>query len=181
MRYATRIVALSIVALLLFLVGALAVQTWLNRQHSQIQAEAIAAKRVQFDAAAQLTADRPDRWSPPHLNAIGEVIQAHVQRFSSDMPRPPAGIIRLLQPIPGMAEGGVAIDFEMPHVARLSLLHGRTWGLLLVGCLAVMVLFIMLALATARRVNTETRTPWPATKTEMGSLEPLARASAAQG
>jgi hypothetical protein len=53
MRFVVRIVALSLVALLLFLAGAVLVRSWLQRQHAQIQAEAIETKRTQFNATSE--------------------------------------------------------------------------------------------------------------------------------
>lgn len=181
MRFAVRIVALSLVALLLFLAGALLVRSWLQRQHAQIQAEAIATKRSQFMAAADLTALRPDRWSESHLAEIGRVIDARVRRESAGLPVPGSGVIRVSQAIPGEEAGRVAIDFELPRFARLSLLHSRTWGLLLVGSLTLMLVFISTGLVLARRGSSDTRTPWSNVKAEMSSLEQLARTSVAQG
>jgi len=180
MRFAVRIVALSVVALLLFLAGALLVRSWLQRQHAQIQAEAIAAKQKQFFTAATLTSSRTDRWSEAHLAEIGHVIDARIQRETSTLPTPKPGVIRLTQVLPDESAGTVIIDFELPHFARLSLLHSRTWGMLLVGSLTLMFVFVSLGLLFTRRTSSDTRTPWSNTKAEMKSLEQLARTSVAQ-
>lgn len=182
MRFVVRIVALSLVALLLFLAGAVLVRSWLQRQHAQIQAEAIETKRTQFNAAVALTLQRADRDSPTYWDAIGRMIDARVRPATAALPPPPAGVIRLIQDLPDKSGAKAAIDFALPRFARLSLLHGRTWGLLLVGSLTLMLIFISLGLVFTRRTGTgDTRTPWSSARAEMSSLEQLARTSVAQG
>lgn len=181
MRHTVRLVALSALLLLLFLAAALLAQTWLQRQNTRAQADAIEAKRKQFLAAANLTASQPDRWSPEHLRVIGELIDAKVMLGTAAQTGTANGKIRFVQPLPD-SSGAITIEFNLPHLARLSLLHGRTWGILLVGALALMFVFVSLGLILGRRGGAaDTRQPWPSAKAEMNSLEQLARTSVARG
>lgn len=182
MRYAARLIASFALVLVLFLAGILWAQSWLRRQHAHIQAEAMAAKRRQFAAAANLTADRVDRGSNAHLDAIGRVIGANVQRDSTPTPITKDGLLRITETIPGTNGEIVFIEFPLPQVARLGLLHGRTWIVLLVGSLTLLLLLVGVALLIYRRYSGgDTRTPWSLIRTEMSGLEQLARTSAAQG
>ena len=76
----------------------------------------------------------------------------------------------------------VAVAFALPPLLRLPLIHFRAWAFLLVLALAIMLLFVGLGTLWPRQIGpaSESRTPWRVTKREMGSLEQLAKVSAAQ-
>lgn len=179
-----RLTVLSVLLLLSFLAAAAVAQSWLQRQHSRIQSEALETKQRQFQAALEFTADLPAQWSPAHLDAIGRLIDAKLQFAGPSQIPPRPGHLLFLHDLPATAAeppDRVAVEFEVPRMARLSLLHGRTWVLLLIVALSMMLLFVSVGLLLARRIgNPDTRTPWSAAKADMSSLERLARTSIAQ-
>lgn len=175
-----RVFALSRLVLLLFLAAAVLAQGWLHRQHERVQAEAVETKRRQLAAAVEATAHRPDQWSPAHLATLGQLIDATFHPESAKPTAPARGKVHFSQNLPNPAGAPYVVEFILPQMARLSLLHGRTWGVLLVSSIAVMLLVVGIGVLPGRR-TADTRTPWSNARAEINSLEQLARTSVAQG
>jgi signal transduction histidine kinase len=177
-----RLITLSLVLLLLFLAAALGAQSWLQKQHARLQTEAVAAKQRQLDSALELTATLPDQFSSEHLQAIGRLIDAHLELVDDSSRRAQTGFIGFTKTVTGATAGRyLLVQFETPQLARLSLLHGRTWVFLLIAALSLMLAFGSAGLLLARRQGSaDTGTPWSAAKADMNSLAQLARTSIAQ-
>lgn len=182
-----RLLGFSALLLALFLGAALLAQRWLQQQHAVLETEALAARRTQFLAAAEITGGAAAPWTDARLAAIGRMIDATVA-FAPASGRPdfdPRRELAFAVPLPvpdGTAARVAAVRFHLPPTARLSLLHGRTWIMLLVLALTLMLVFVSVGLAFTRGGRTgDTRSPWAAARAEMGSLEQLARSSIAQG
>lgn len=179
-----RILGLCALLLLLFLAVVLLAQRWLRSQHDQLRDEAIAERRGQFHAAVEATGGAAAAWDEARLDHIGRLINARVNLRG---PRPlPAvdgkRLVVLVEPLPHSNPPAEAvIAFQLPATTRMSLTHGRTWALLLVLALTLMLLFILSALYIGWRQGPETKGNWSAARAEMNSLESLARTSAAQG
>lgn len=178
-----RLSGLFALLLLLFLAAALGAQQWLQRQHARLQAEAIATKHHQLQAAVAITGGSQSAWTAGRLAEIGRLIDARVSlRTGTDQVRA-SNEITFESPLPGSKPQTTAIvAFQLPATARLSLLHGRTWIMLLVVALTLMLLIVAAGLyATRRGGSGDTRTPWAEIRADMSSLEQLARTSVAQG
>uniref|UniRef100_UPI0040495639 hypothetical protein n=2 Tax=Cephaloticoccus sp. TaxID=1985742 RepID=UPI0040495639 len=150
-----RIITLSLVLLLLFLAAALGAQSWLQQQHARLQTQAIAAKQRQLAAALELTRTQADLFSPDQLHLIGRMIDAEIVRVGDAAPvSTPAGYIGFIHTVPGTPSAqNFRVQFETPHLARLSLLHGRTWVFLLIMALALMLVFVSADLFLTRRLG----------------------------
>ncbi len=185
MSHLARLLVLSVVFLLLFLIAALFAQTWMQRQHMRLQAEAITAKRQQFLVAAEFTTRIPNPWSDSHLETIGQIIDAHVQLNTETPISNKPGRVSFSQALPASKETApesVIIEFDLPHIAQLSLIHGRTWGVLLLVALSLMLMFIATGLWFTRRVGgSGSRPPVASFRADMSSWMQLARTSVAQG
>ncbi|MFI5355907.1 MAG: sensor histidine kinase [Opitutales bacterium] len=181
-----RFIGLSVLLLLFFLGAALVAQRWLERQHDLLRAEAILARRSQFLAAAELTAATDPSWSPARLQAIGRLIDARVTLKDAVQTEanPTSGELAFTQDLPESPGNPPAVEirFELPATIRLSLLHGRTWVLLLLVAVTLILIFLTAGLLITRRsASGDTHEPLSAAKAEMSSLERLARTSVAQG
>jgi signal transduction histidine kinase len=185
MSHLARLLVLSVVFLLLFVVTALLAQTWLQRQHIRLQNEAIATKRAQFLAAYRFTGTNTEQWSASHLESIGQIIDAHI-RISRPAPvaSKPGRVVFTEEAISkdGIRFGYVAIEFDLPEIAQLSVIHGRTWGVLLFIAISLLVVFIAAGLWFTRRLGgRDSHTPWSTVKSDMSSWLQLAKTSVAQG
>ncbi|MBX3750396.1 MAG: hypothetical protein KF897_09930 [Opitutaceae bacterium] len=182
-----RLLVLSAVLLGLFLAAVLAAQGWLRRQDERLRAEAVATRRAQLQAAAALLPPAPAAWTERQRAQLADMIEAAVTVLAPGAPAPavPAGQLGFVAELGGSsvtAPDRVAVSFALPPLLRLPLIHHRTWAFLLVLALAIMLLFVALATLGPRQVGAagDSRTPWRASKREMGSLEQLAKVSAAQ-
>lgn len=183
-----RLLVLSAVLLGLFLAAVMVAQGWLRRQDDRLRAEAIATRRAQFQQAAALLPASPAAWTERQRAQLAAAIDAEVTVLApgSVAPAAPAGnlgFVAELASTGAVAPTRVAVSFALPPLLRLPLIHFRTWAFLLVLALAIMLLFIALGTLWPRHIaNTpgDSRAPWRVTKSEMGSLEQLAKVSAAQ-
>lgn len=179
-----RILGLSALLLLLFLVVLLVAQRWLQSQHGRLREEAITERRGQFHAAVEATGGAAAAWDDARFALIGRLINARVYpRGSRPLPAVDANRhVVLIEPLPhATPPAEVVVAFQLPATTRMSLAHGRTWALLLVLVLTLMLLFILAALYSGWRESPESKGNWSAARAEMNSLESLARTSAAQG
>lgn len=179
-----RLLVLSVVLLGLFLAAVLVAQGWLRRQDSRLRAEAVAAKRTQFVHAVAHFPANPATWTEAQQAELGALLAADVTVLppgASGQPVPAGhlGFVAELAVAGASTPAQVAVAFALPPLLRLPMLHHRTWALLLVSGLAIMLLFVAIATLWPRPTGNgqgDTRTPWR----EMGSLEQLAKVSAAQ-
>lgn len=176
-----RLLVLSVALLGLFLAAVLVAQGWLRRQDGRLRAEAVAAQRAQFQqAAAHFPAD-PATWTDAQRDDLGAMLGAQVTVLppGESALRLPAGHLGFIaEPGPSAGFQRVAVTFPLPPLLRIPMLHHRTWALLLVSGLAIMLLFVAIATLWPRptAAGGDTRSPWR----EMGSLAQLAKVSAAQ-
>ncbi len=183
-----RLLGLAVVILLLFLVTAFVAQGWLHREHLRAQHEATETRRQQFQAALQLISPHTLinlRKELPRLNVL---LDASITLQSAELapPEVPNGSIIFREPIPLTGQQPdihAIIAYQLPRAAQLGLLHGRTWGLLLAGALIAVFMFILLGLLFTRRPTTGggSRAPWAMVRSEMNSLEHIAKTSADRG
>jgi signal transduction histidine kinase len=183
-----RLLVMSAVLLGLFLAAVLVAQGWLRRQDDRLRAEAITTRRAQFQQAAALLPASPATWTERQRAQLAGAIDAEVTVLApgSVAPETPAGNLGFVAELAAagtVAPTRVAVSFALPPLLRLPLIHFRTWAFLLVLALAIMLLFIALGTLWPRQIAStagDSRTPWRVTKGEMGSLEQLAKVSAAQ-
>jgi len=183
-----RLVVLSTVLLGLFLAAVLVAQGWFRRQDERLRAASLAAHRAQFHEAASLFPADPAGWSAAQRERLGALLNAAVTVVppGEAAPAVPVGRLGYVAQLNTPGNGPparVAVSFDLPPLLRLPLLHHRTWALLLVSGLAIILLFVGIATLAPRSIGSggDTRTPWRVSRREMGSLEQLARVSAAQG
>lgn len=180
-----RILGLSALLLLLFLAVMLVAQRWLENQHTRLRAEAMTERRSQFHAAVEATGGGAAAWDEVRYERIGRLIHAQVYPRGQAKVAAAGSAARvvMIEPLPaGAPVAEAVISFALPASTRLSLTHGRTWAVLLVLAMTLMLLFIISALYFGWRAQTpEVRGGWSAARAEMNSLESLARTSAAQG
>ncbi|MEO7414440.1 MAG: sensor histidine kinase [Opitutaceae bacterium] len=189
MNSLTRLVGFSVVLLLVFVVAALAAQGWLHRQTNLLRGEVIETRKAQLVAALQLMPRPVERWDDEYRRALGTLVNGTLTVHpdgAAPPQRPASGPASFYfdQKIGETGAPAIArLTFAAPPMSRLLSAHQRiTVGLLLLGGVLVGV-GGFLAILSRRHPSSDpgTRSPWQATRAEMGSLEQLAKTSVAQG
>lgn len=180
-----RLIGYSALLLVVFLATALAAQGWLQHQTDRLRAEAVEAKRLQFQKTLALTVPPGAATDAASLRRVAEAIGATVRPASEPVASPasvPAGAVPLLsfnETLPGLP--AVRITFALPPGSRLLGSQQRlALGLLLLVALIVTVVVLLVILPSRPTAPAGTQTPWHTTRATMGSLEHLAKTSAAQ-
>lgn len=188
MHSLTRLIGYSLLLLLVFLAAAVGAQSWLRQQTARLRAEAIEARRLQFDAVLTVLNRPVEQWDEAYQRQLGDMIGGTVSLQHGEIVLPekdPAllyverGFIRA-DKTPSI----IRVAFPAPPTARLMVNFQQvTMGLLLFGA-ALLLTGAFFAVLNSR--NTE---PAPSDRTDlhhsaradMVSLEHLAKTSVAQG
>jgi signal transduction histidine kinase len=175
-----RLLGYSALLLALFLATALAAQTWLQNQTDRLRAEAIETKRAQFNKTLALVAPAGTPVDSGALRRVAEAIGATLRPaaepvvVSNDVT-----LLSFTETLPGLP--GVRLTFALPPGSRLLGSQQRlVLGLLLLVTLIVTVVTLLVILPSRPIASGGTSTPWLTSRAEMGSLEQLAKTSAAQ-
>jgi len=175
-----RLLGYSALLLALFLATALAAQSWLQNQTDRLRAEAIEAKRAQFNKTLALVSPAGVPVDAPLLRRAAEAIGANLRPAAE--PAPSSDEVNLLsftENPPGLP--AVRLTFALPPGSRLFGSQQRlALGLLLLVALIVTVVILLVILPSRPTATSGTLTPWLTSRAEMGSLEQLAKTSAAQ-
>lgn len=188
MQSLARHLGLSLLLLAVFVAICLGAQSWLRRQSDRLQADAIATRRAQFQQAVTHIRPGPPPWTDAQRAALGGLLDATVTLVAPDASATATPVDRLgfTEPVRD-AEGRIiaqaVVSFPAPALLRLHLAHARTWVLLLVLAVGVVLLFFAVSVVWRRPSigGNDSRSPWHVARGEMGSLEQLARTSVAQG
>lgn len=183
-----RLIGLAVVIILLFLVTAFVAQGWLHRENLRAQHEATETRRQQLRAALELLDTGSGEFIHQQLPSLNALINATitVQSAEQDQPLVPKGSIVFREPINTTDENPdqvAIIVYQLPRVAQLGMLHGRTLGILITGALIAVFSFILLALLLGRRTSGsgDSRPPWAMIRSEMNSMEQIAKTSVDRG
>lgn len=189
MQSLARLLGLSALLLVAFLVIGPGAQGWLRQQSEHLQGEAITTRRTQFAHAVVQLSLGPTPWTDAQLAALGNVIDASITLTPTapTLPAKASGHLNFIEPVRD-GHGNIAayavVSFPTPPLLRLHLAHARTWLVLLVLGVGIVLLFAAVSVLWRRpgaSPTPDSRTPWNTARGEMGSLEQLARTSIAQG
>lgn len=182
MNSLARLLGYSALLLVVFLATALAAQSWLQRQTDRLRAEAIEAKHQQFLKTVALVTPTGAPIDAAALRRVAEAIGATIRPTSEIVAGKPSDAGTLLsfnETLPGLP--AVRVTFALPPGSRLLGSQQRlALGLLLLVALIVSVVILLVVVPSRPIATGGTATPWSATRADMGSLEHLAKTSAAQ-
>ena len=175
-----RLLGYSALLLALFLATALAAQSWLQKQTDRLRAEAIEAKRGQFQKTLSLLAPLGAPVDSSALRRVAEAIGATIRPASEPaLSNDDVTLLSFTETLPGMP--AVRLTFALPPGSRLLGSQQRlALGLLLLVALIVTVVIMLVILPSRPAASGGTLTPWLTSRAEMGSLEQLAKTSVAQ-
>ena len=178
-----RLLGYTALLLVVFLATALAAQTWLQNQTDRLRAEAIDAKRVQFQKTLALVAPTTGNVDSTAVRRAAEAIGASVHPASEPAPDASASsavtLLSFNETVPGLP--ALRLSFALPPGSRLLGSQQRlALGLLLLVALIVTVVVLLVVLPSRPGTQGSTATPWAKGRVDLGRLEQLAQTSAAQ-
>ena len=188
MNSLTRLIGYSLLLLLVFLGATLGAQSWLRQQTQRLRAEAIEARRMQFDAVLQILNRPVDEWDESYQRQLGDMIggTVSIQRADVVLPSKDPALLYIERGIlpAGSSPRLIRVAFPAPPTARLMATYQQvTVGLLLFGA-ALLLAGAFFAVLNWRSADTNSsaRTDFrESTLAEMDSLAHLAKTSVAQG
>lgn len=182
MNSLARLIGYSALLLVVFLATALAAQSWLQRQTDRLRAEAIAAKHQQFLKTVALATPAGAPIEAATLRRVAEAVGATIRpasEIAAAQRSDAATLLSFNETLPGLP--AVRVTFPLPPGSRLLGSQQRlALGLLLLVALIVTVVILLVVIPSRPLAPGGTATPWSSLRTEMGSLERLAKTSAAQ-
>jgi len=178
-----RLLGYAALLLVVFLATALAAQTWLQNQTDRLRAEAIDAKRLQFQKTLALVAPTTGNVDAATVRRATEAIGATLNPASERVPDVNASsavtLLSFNETIPGLP--ALRLTFALPPGSRLLGSQQRlALGLLLLVALIVTVVVLLVVLPSRPNAQGSTATPWAKGRIDLGRLEHLAQTSAAQ-
>jgi signal transduction histidine kinase len=194
MNSLTRLLGFAVLLLLLFLAVAIGAQAWLHRETRRLQAEAGAAMQVRIAQAVALHPRPVADWSETDLRDVGALIGGTVHLVQAPRPPPPPSDRHLSLDYtvpavayvtgPGVMAPALRVTFALPPIGQLLLLHTYTLMALLVLAFGLLAVVALVGLVWFRRrdaMGEDSHPPFAAVRSEMHSLEQLAKTSVARG
>lgn len=178
-----RLLGYAALLLVVFLATALAAQTWLQNQTDRLRAEAIDAKRLQFQKTLALVAPTTGNVDAAAVRRAAEAIGATLHPASEPGPDADASsavtLLSFNETVHGLPP--LRLTFALPPGSRLLGSQQRlALGLLLLVALIVTVVVLLVVLPSRPNAPGSTATPWAKGRIDLGRLEQLAQTSAAQ-
>jgi signal transduction histidine kinase len=180
MPSSTRQLGLALIFFLVWLVAASSAQLWLRAEDQHARIEALVEKRAQFELAVGLLPRTGEGWNEQFRHDLGALLGAIVEVETAATPAapPPGGALRFKQPLPGADGPRVVVTFQPAGAIRLAVLQQRMLAAItLLGLLFVLVIVIV---GIVRKPNDDRHdeSRLPEARTEIGTLQHLARVSA---
>lgn len=188
MSSTARTIALSLALLLIFLTAVLAAQYWLRTQAMLQRMQAIDDLRARVDAAVVLSRRAPPTWDAAFEAEIGKIIGAEVKfgpaeiggRATADED----GGLYFVHHFAHEPAWQARVKATLPPEARLLSLQRRTLSAMGLLALLLAIIPVFVALWTRRNPaerDTDSATPWAATRRQAAGLEHFARISHERG
>ena len=188
MNSLTRLIGYSLLLLLVFLAATLGAQSWLRQQTTRLRAEAIEARRAQFDAVLQILNRPVDQWDDSYQRQLGDMIggTVSIQRAGVVLPPKDPALLYVERGIlqPASPARLIRVAFPAPPTARLMATYQQvTVGLLLFGAALLLAgaFFAVLNWRSSESAGSARTELQDSARAEMDSLTHLANTSVAQG
>ena len=188
MNSLTRLIGYSLLLLLVFLAATLGAQSWLRQQTTRLRAEAIEARRAQFDAVLQILNRPVDQWDDSYQRQLGDMIggTVSIQRAGVVLPPKDPALLYVERGIlqPASPARLIRVAFPAPPTARLMATYQQvTVGLLLFGAALLLAgaFFAVLNWRSSESAGSARTELQDSARAEMDSLTHLAKTSVAQG
>jgi signal transduction histidine kinase len=184
----TRLLGYALLLLLAFLAATVGAQSWLRQQTQRLRAEAVEARRAQFEAVLAAMPRPVEAWDDAYQRRLGDMIGGTVtlQLASAPLAARDPSTLSFEREVSnaGALLHTARVSFPAPPTARLLATYQEvTIGLLLFGLVLLMAgaLFAVMNWRTADAGDSAPAALRDSSRLEMGSLEHLAKTSVARG
>jgi signal transduction histidine kinase len=184
MNLSTRSLGLALLLLLLFLGATVTLQWWLAHETRELQAAAINEQRAHLLRAVVVGGRAPENWDAVFQNELGAMLGGTVELVKPDAPPEPIPRdfrgLSLIQDLPSAPGWRAQVQFAMPALLRVQMLHQRTLAVIVVLSLLLATIPLLLVLLGSRRASLPegaSRVPWATTRANALGLEHMARIS----
>jgi len=184
MNFSTRSMGLALLLLVLFLSATLAVEWWVGHETKQLQLAAIEGQRARLIHVLELAGRPPEKWDAAFQRDLGTILGGSVELSKTEAatanPVRAAHGLSFSEPIPSAPGWRARVEFAVPALARVQILHQRTLAVVVVlALLLAMVPLFLVLLGTRRAALPEgaSRVPWAMSRANALGLEHFAKIS----
>ncbi len=183
MNLTTRSLGLALLLLLLFLGAAVTLQWWLHRETQRLQTMAVDELRERLSSALAASGRPPGQWNDRSLRELGAMLGGTVEFYPTDKtPRNPAraAALSFTQDLPAFPGWQVRVTSAVPAMLRVQVLNQRIMTVIvLLALLLALVPLLTVLLDSRRTLSTEsnTRSPWAASRAQAVGIEHFAKIS----
>jgi signal transduction histidine kinase len=184
MNLPARSLGLALILLVLFLVAAVSLQWWLQRETRQLQAVAVAEGRARLDRALAVSGRPPEKWDAAYRSEFGALLGGSVELLPASnppLPHPaPAPALAITETFPGSPGWQVRVTLAPPALLRVQVLQQRILAVMvLLALLLALVPFLLVLLGDRRSSSSDGGAPSPlaAIRAEGAGLEHFAKIS----
>lgn len=184
MNLSTRSMGLALLLLVLFLGATVAVQWWVAHETKQLQLAAIEGQRTRLFHSLELSGRTPDKWDTAFQRELGAILGGSVELTKTSAPliETTHGFrgLSFTDNIPSAPGWRAHVEFAVPALARVQILHQRTLAVIVVLALLLATVPLLLVLLGSRRASLPegaSRVPWAMSRANAFGLEHFAKIS----
>jgi signal transduction histidine kinase len=172
----SRAILLAAALVAAFLLGALSLQGWLNRQAAALHAESEEKLRVRLAAAVALAPGDPGEWSDALRAELGRVLEAEVRLVPAGQTTPtqPQSVTAAVD----VGEHRIEATAASPALKRFEVMQRRALAATLMLALLLGAVPVVIAALAQRRGPGDTRVPW---RSDAAGFEQFARLTVERG
>jgi signal transduction histidine kinase len=180
MNSLSRALLLSAALVIVFLLAAVSLQAWLNRQSRSWRAEAEADLAARLAAGRSLLPEATEEWTDEHLQQLSRALGASVTLGSGAVEvAADANVVRSVKPVaPGTS---LVATTSISGPLRAETMQSRAIAAITMLAIVLGAVPFILAIANWRRSERETRPPWQEARAEAAGLERFARLTVERG
>lgn len=174
-----RQLTLALIILLLWVVAAMAAQSWLRNETNRMLKEAVAVKSAQFDRAIQLLPPDEDKWSPESLHELELVLGIGIDVRDGPAPKTSAQgpIGSFDRNLPDGSDRHLHVAATPSTAIRLTQIQQRLWLITAMVAGLFLMIPVFYVLTNRPQEAASANKPHIDPRVEMRALEHLVRIS----
>lgn len=178
----SRALLLAAALLVVFLLAAVSLQTWLRREAAALREETQRRGEVALEAALTLAPRDPAAWDDAQRARLAELLAGPIALHRRDAgPTAGPGEIVVTRPLPGSPDWAATVLLSPLPAGRWQALQQRGLALLVLLALLLAAIPVVTAFLMGRRASPDTRVPWRQARAEAAGLEQFARLTVERG
>ncbi len=178
----SRALLLAAALLVVFLLAAVSLQSWLRREAAALREESQRRGEVALEAALTLAPRDPAAWDDAQRARLAQLLAGPVALHPRDAaPTAGPGEIAVTRPLPNSPDWAATVLLSPLPAGRWQALQQRALAVLVLLALLLAAIPVVTAFLMGRRVSPDTRAPWRQARAEAAGLEQFARLTVERG